>query len=404
MRALHVVKTSEGALWAARQAQVLTASGVDIHVALPKPSGEAIAYWEKAGATIHVVDCSLPVGAPYRIRERTDAIRRLITEVAPDLIHSHFVTSTLMLRLALGKNHAIPRLFQVPGPLHLEQRSYRLMELASAGPSDSWAASSRYTQQIYLAAGINPERVYLSYYGAELDKFSAHRTGELRHRLGISSEARVVGNISYMYPPKYFLGQTKGLKGHEDLIEAISLVQAKRPDVIGVFVGGQWGGGTWYEERLQKKAQHTAGQRIIFAGRVPQVAVSRLWPDFDCVVHAPLSENCGGVVEPLASGVPTVATRVGGIPEVIIDGLTGWSVPRRDIRALAHSVSEALEKPAEVGRRTAVGQALVRQMFDIQRTGSEMAAIYAHLLGRSSSPPPVFDSEAVARTVAENVA
>ncbi len=336
--------------------------------------------------------------------ELAGAIKALIAEIAPDLIHSHFVTSTLMLRLALGKRYAIPRLFQVPGPLHLEHRLYRLLELASAGPSDSWAASSRYTRQIYLAAGVDPGRVYLSYYGTELDKFSASRTGELRHRLSIPPEIKVVGNISFMYPPKYFLGQTVGLKGHEDLIGAIALLCAKRPDVVGVFVGGQWGNGTWYEDRLRVRAQRAAGGRIIFAGRVPQVSAGALWPDFDCVVHAPLSENCGGVVEPLASGVPTVATQVGGIPEVVIEGLTGWGVPRRDIHALAYSMAEALEKSAQASKRASIGQALVRQMFDIRRTGAEMAGIYAHLLHRTDPPPLVFDSDAVARTLAENTA
>lgn len=400
MKVLHVVKTSEGATWAARQAQVLTALGIEVHVALPSLSGEAITYWERAGVKCHAIDCSLPLGTLHHIRQRIDAIRSLVASIRPDLIHSHFVTTTLMLRLALGKRHGIPRLFQVPGPLHLEHGLYRLLELSSAGPPDYWVASSRYTRQIYLDAGIVPRRVYLSYYGIELSRFSAIRIGELRQQLGISPDTKVIGNISYMYPPKYFLGQTVGLKGHEDLIHAIALICAQRQDVIGVFLGSQWGGGTWYEDRLRAKAQRMAGQRIVFGGRVPQAAAGRLWPDFDCVIHAPLSENCGGVVEPLVSGVPIVATQVGGIPEVVIDGLTGWIVPYRDIRGLARSVAEVLDRPAEAARRTAIGQALVRVMFDITRTSSEIATIYAHILRQDVTPPSLFDSEAVARAIA----
>ena len=400
MRVLHLVKTSEGGTWAARQVRILTALGVDVHVVLPVSSGEAVTHWEAAGATLHFADCSLPVGAPGQMRRRVETMRRLVSEIAPDLIHSHFVTTTLMLRLALGRRHAIPRLFQVAGPLHLEHRIYKLADLATAGDADLWVASSRYTRTLYLAAGVHPERVYLSYYGIEMDKFSALRSGKLRRQLGISADARLVGNISYMYPPKYFLGQTVGLKGHEDLLQAICLLRKEDPDLVGVFVGGQWGGGVWYEEQLRRRARRMGGEHIMLPGRVPQDAAGNLWPDFDCVIHAPLSENCGGVVEPLASGVPTVATQVGGLPEVVMDGLTGWLVPARDMRAMAHAVAEVLAKPEEARRRTAIGQALVHRMFDIQRTGTEMAGIYAHVLRQASSPPQVFDSAVVARSLA----
>ena len=49
----------------------------------------------------------------------------------------------------------------------------------------------------------------------------------------------------------------------------------------------------------------------------------------------PISENCGGVIELLAAGVPTVASRVGGLPEVVHDGVTGWTVPWRSPGAAA---------------------------------------------------------------------
>lgn len=400
MKVLHVIKTSEGATWAARQAQVLVASGLEVHVALPSLSGEAIAYWEKAGAVLHATDCSLPLRASHRIRQRIDAIRQLVAEIAPDVIHSHFVTTTVMLRLALGKNHPIFRVFQVPGPLHMEHRLYGLLDVISASSRDYWIASSRYTRKLYLAAGVEPRRVYVSYYGTDVERFASPSSGLLRQRLGLPAGLKVVGNISYMYPPKYYLGQTVGLKGHEDLIEAVRLVCEKRSDVRGVFVGGQWGDGTWYEERLRKQARSIAGDRIVFPGRVPQYDAVNLWADFDCVVHAPLSENCGGVVEPLASAIPTVATRVGGLPEVVIDGISGWLVPSRDTRALADAMLDVLEHPAEGKRRALVGQKLVREMFDMKRTATEVVRIYDHILKMPGDPFPMFNSDTAAKQLA----
>ena len=71
--------------------------------------------------------------------------------------------------------------------------------------------------------------------------FRIRRTGYLRAKLGIPQRALMVGNINLIYPPKRYLAQTVGLKCHEDVIEAISLVQRVRDDVWGVLVGGTFG-------------------------------------------------------------------------------------------------------------------------------------------------------------------
>src|ERR1700687_2529526 len=98
MRVLQVVKTSEGALWAARQVTKLVRQGIDVHVALPSSSGAAIPAWRESGAVLHFVDCCLPIRKPSRILKSISEVRRLVREVQPEMIHSHFVSTTLMLR------------------------------------------------------------------------------------------------------------------------------------------------------------------------------------------------------------------------------------------------------------------------------------------------------------------
>jgi hypothetical protein len=93
----------------------------------------------------------------------------------------------------------------------------------------------------------------------------------------------------------------------------------KRPDVA-VLAGGAWGGATWYEDRLRRQAFETGHGRI-HAGHIPSSVVRQAWPDFDAPFTC-LSENCG-VTEPLYAGIPTIAARVGGLPEVI-DEVWGW--------------------------------------------------------------------------------
>ena len=77
MRVLHIVKTSDGARWAGQQAQFLVGCGVNVHVAVPRPIGEAITLWEKSPVVIHVVDCSLPVSNPNLFYKRARQIKKI---------------------------------------------------------------------------------------------------------------------------------------------------------------------------------------------------------------------------------------------------------------------------------------------------------------------------------------
>ncbi|MGC2111952.1 MAG: glycosyltransferase family 4 protein [Candidatus Korobacteraceae bacterium] len=386
MRVLHVVKTSDGAGWAANQAAVLARLGVEVHVALPCAAGRTVAAWRQAGAVIHIADLSLPVTHPARFGVIARAVQRLVEEVQPDLIHSHFVTSTLALRLALGKHHRVPRIFQVPGPLHLEHWHTRLGDLATAGEADFWIGSSCCINEHYRRAGTPKSRLFLSYPGWRVREFSTHRQYYLHRRLGVDANTSLVGNINVMYPPKYFLGQTVGLKCHEDVIDALGLIVRSAPHVKGVLVGDSYGLGAWYEQRLKKRARRVASDKILLPGLFAGSEVTRSWPDFDCALHVPLSENCGGVLEPLLAGVPVVASNVGGIPEVVIEGMTGKLVPVRDPKMLSRTVIEVLADLEHYRKLASNGRRLVQHMFDVERTGKEIHEIYYHILHGGKRP------------------
>src|SRR4051812_35243452 len=105
MRALHIVKTVDGAVWAALQVSELVRMGVDVHVALPALDGRTIDDWRRSGAALHVADLDFPVTRPWRLAEVCRSARALCDAVAPDIIHTHHVGPTLVLRRALGKNH-----------------------------------------------------------------------------------------------------------------------------------------------------------------------------------------------------------------------------------------------------------------------------------------------------------
>jgi glycosyltransferase involved in cell wall biosynthesis len=322
-----------------------------------------------------------------------DQLRRLVDLVQPDLIHSHFVNAGIMARLALHGRYPAPRIFQVPGPLHMEMWASRKFELWTARSEDYWIATSRAISSHYLRAGISSDRLFLSYAGSENDRFKGQRKGQLLRDLGLADSDFVVGNVSYIYAPKWYFMQKVGLKCHEDLIDGISLAAEKDRSIRGVLIGGPWGSDSTYFEKLRQYARKRSGNAVIMPGAFNQEQVaSAIW-DFDCVAHVPMSENCGGVVEPLLCGIPTIASRIGGLVEVVIDGSTGVTVPVGDPPALSEAILFVRNHYGAMCNQAHVGRVLVQTMFDVNRTAVEVEEIYRYVLGQRASMPEEFNSE-----------
>ena len=126
-------------------------------------------------------------------------------------------------------------------------------------------------------------------------------------------------------------------------------------------------------------------------GKFSATEVGVSWPDFDCAVHVPLSENCGGVVEPLLSAVPTIAGEVGGLPKWCSTGarerpyLSGVLTRRQNLFCAFSTTARQHQCMADRGRR------LCAQMFDAERCGREVVSVYRHILDGEPRPEE-FDS------------
>jgi glycosyltransferase involved in cell wall biosynthesis len=393
MKVLHLCKSSQGARWASAQARVLARRGIEVHVALPDLTGTVTSEWIVNGARVHRVDYTLSPLLPVATISTLNQVRRLVDLIQPDLIHSHHVKAAIMARLALRGHYPVPRVFQVPGPFHLETTPFRMLELSTATAEDYWIATSRASLSRYLRAGISSSRVFLSYAGTENERFRGQRKGQLRRALGLADSEFVVGNISYIYAPKWYFMQRVGLKCHEDLIDGISLAAEKDRSIRGVLIGGPWGADSTYFEKLRQYARRRSGNAVIMPGAFNQEQVaSAIW-DFDCVAHVPMSENCGGVVEPLLCGIPTIASRIGGLVEVVIDGSTGVTVPVGEPPALSEAILFVRNHYGEMCNQAQVGRMLAQTMFDVNRTAVEVEEIYRYVLGQRTSMPKEFNSE-----------
>lgn len=339
MRVLQLVKTSSGAPWALQQMQELIAAGYEVHAALPA-GGTHIQEYIDAGVHLHYIQYNLkrPVTTIKRLRQ-------IVDEVKPDLIHSHFYNTTLIMRLGL-RRYKIPRFFQLPGPSHLYYGFLKWLEIALAQKErDYWIGACKFSQQTYLDYGIDASRVFLSYYQGDPVKEPEFKDeGRLRKELGLPDSAIMVGMISYMYPPKRYLGQKRGIKGHEDFIEAIAIAAKENPNIYGICIGGAWNGAVNYEKSIHNLAQRLTNN-IIFTGS--RTDVPKIYPELFCAVQPSHQENLGGAGQAYRYGCPIIATNTGGLPDLVIDGVTGYLVPVKCPERLAEAILKSVNDPAK---------------------------------------------------------
>ncbi|MES1242456.1 MAG: glycosyltransferase family 4 protein [Acidobacteriota bacterium] len=185
---------------------------------------------------------------------------------------------------------------------------------------------------------------------------SAATAGELRRDYGVEGAAVVpnvtggleIGSASSVEEvPGYllFVGRLRIRKGVEVLLEA--LLPGMRLLIAG---DGE------HRVSLEKKAMGL-GSQVRFLGRCDAGRVRGLLKGAAALVVPSIYEGMPLVVlEAMEAGVPVVASRVSGIPEVVEEGRTGWLVPAEDPRALAAALTEVLERPDEARRRGEEGR------------------------------------------------
>lgn len=381
MKVVHLIKTGAGATWAIRQMEALKALDVKVEVVLAE-TGSKLAEYEAADIPVHIVPSDLArLRTPSAFLQARSAFRGVMDTIRPDLVHAHFVGSAMFARLALRPGSQVRRLFQVPGPLHLENLVTRRAEILTSDKHDNWIAACQYTRQAYLDAGIAAPRVSLSYYGANLEPLRHGDPTLLRRQLPMVGPATIlIGMVALFYAPKRWLGQRRGLKGHEDLIDAVAMLLADGHDVAAVFAGAAWGAARDYERQVRDYAMAKLGNRAIFLGF--RSDVPDIYAGLDIAVHPSLSENLGGTGESLAAGTPTVASHVGGMPDVVRHGETGLLFQPGDPVDLARQLLRIIAQPEEMRALTMAGQRWVFDNLTVEKTARQVHEIYHSILMR----------------------
>jgi glycosyltransferase involved in cell wall biosynthesis len=183
-----------------------------------------------------------------------------------------------------------------------------------------------------------------------------------------------------------FTGQVSEIKGIWEFIDAAGILAARNVPATFVVLGDDLKGKGALRERAEALvAQRGLADRVRFLGF--RADAPRLIPCFDIVTVPSHIEPLGNAtLEAMAAGRPVVGSRVGGIPEMIVDGVTGTLVPPRDATALAAAV-EALVHDA--GRRRALGEAGRRraaECFGAEAHARRVQAVYERLLEKPRRP------------------
>ena len=319
---------------------------------------------ESAGICIYNLRMRRKVPDPRALFGLVAIVRR----ERPLLIHSHMIHANLlarMTRLFVKVPVLICTAHSITEGGRPRELAYRLTDsLADITTQVSEAGKQRYIQ----VGAVPPHKIVCIPNGIDTSRFQPNPTVRqaVREQLGCAPDAFVWLTVGRLEP----------VKNHLELLRAFREVAAVHPHARLLIAG-------------QGSLQAATEQRIAELGlakRVRLLGVRRDIPDLlnaaDAFVLPSLWEGMSlTLLEASATALPIVATDVGGNPEVVLEGKTGYLVPPKDVGALAYAMLRVMNLPED--DRVSMGQAgreHVVQNFDLERVVDQWEALYRELL------------------------
>jgi glycosyltransferase involved in cell wall biosynthesis len=188
--------------------------------------------------------------------------------------------------------------------------------------------------------------------------------GQFRLRYGIPSDRMLVLQVSWIIPEK----------GIADLLEAARLAIEEDPGIHFAFVGE----GAYRSEFMRLAADMNIGGHVTWTGLVDDPLGSGVFAAADIVCQMSRWEEAFGFViaEAMVHGKPLVATRVGGIPELVLEGETGYVVDRGDTRAMADRILRLARDPGLRKQLGAAGRRRAEAEFDVRKNVAALLDLY----------------------------
>ena len=229
---------------------------------------------------------------------------------------------------------------------------------------------SEYVRNYLISAGVIASKVQTVQTCVDLEKFDPAKAGRgLRKELGIEGRAFVVGTISIL----------RIKKGHHILLDAIPGILKKVPDAVFVFAGD----GPQKKNIENRIKELGLGKKVFMLGLrddVPYILNS-----IDLFVLPTLQEALGtSFVEAMAMGRPLIGSDVGGVGELIKDGVNGYLVMPEDPYGLANAIIRMFQNREKAEAMGRAGMEMARQYFTSERMCREMYDLYTSLLEKDA--------------------
>jgi len=300
------------------------------------------------------------------------ALRRFIKSERVQIVHTFFESADLLGGL-VAKLSGVPVVISSRRDMGILRSTrhrigYRLM---SSIFSQVQAVSGAVREETIRADGINPDKVVTIPNGIEIEKLAAAKgTQVLRHTLGLENASPLIVSV----------GHIRRVKGFDVLLRAAAEVCRVYPKATFAIVGSV------QEPDCDRELRDLVRQldlerNVRFLGKMENENVWSLLKLCDVFFQPSRSEGMSNaLLEAMACGLPCVATAVGGTPEVLEDGRTGYIVPSEDHQAAAARILCLLGDPARSQSMGRLARDVVEKRFSAQGMIRSMVGMYDKLV------------------------
>jgi glycosyltransferase involved in cell wall biosynthesis len=272
------------------------------------------------------------------LKQEIFEIRRMIHQILPDAIYVNSFPHLLIAGINNKISHSFSKkpviLATSHTPQSWENASKRLiMAFLLSMFADGIFTLAQYQEKWLRKMGISPQRIKTISNAVDVEQFSPNVDKVLLN----PPDSPILINVATITPRKC----------QETLIRAIKLVKKDFPRVRLLFTGNQFSDksyGNFLESIIN---EHGVGQNVNFIGKIEHDQIPQLLSTSDISLLSSLSEVCPfSVIESLATGLVTIATSVGGVPDLIDDRSNGFLVKPKDVNGFADIIIKVLKNPA----------------------------------------------------------